>query len=73
MELGGLKLGGLNHSAIDAALDRLRRPVNVDERLWVLEQLVAYWHGQIRPEDGLRRARRVSGSNRGLHPVRTIG
>jgi hypothetical protein len=52
MELGGLEPGDFNHAAIDSALDRLRHSVNVDERLWVLEQLIAYWHGSIRPEDG---------------------
>ena len=52
--LGGLHPGDLDHAAIDAALDRLRNPVNVEERLWVLQQLVGYWHGPIRPEDGFR-------------------
>jgi hypothetical protein len=54
VELGGLRLGDLNHSAIDAALDRLRSPTTVEDRLQVLERLVTYWHGEIRPEDGLR-------------------
>ena len=48
---GGLRPGDLDHAALDAALDRLRHPVNVEERLWVLRQLVAYWHGLIGPED----------------------
>jgi hypothetical protein len=54
VELGGLRLGDLNHSAIDAALDRLRGPTTVADRLQVLERLVTYWHGEIRPEDGFR-------------------
>ncbi len=49
---GGLHPGDLDHAAIDAALDRLRHPINVEERLWVLQQLVAYWHEPIGPEDG---------------------
>jgi hypothetical protein len=52
VELGGLKLGDLAHSAIDAVLDRLRGPTTVEDRLQVLERLVTYWHGEIRPEDG---------------------
>jgi hypothetical protein len=55
MGLGGLHPGDLDHAAIDAALDRLRNPVNVEERLWVLRQLVDYWHGPIRPEDAFSR------------------
>jgi hypothetical protein len=51
-ELGGLKIGNLDHSAIDAALDRLREPTTIEDRLWVLERLVTYWHGEIQPEDG---------------------
>jgi len=53
IELGGLKLGDLDHAGIDAALDRLRSPIDVEDRLLVLDQLIHYWHGQIRPEDGL--------------------
>jgi hypothetical protein len=50
--LGGLQLGDLDHASIDAALDRLRPPVNAEERFWVLRRLVEYWHGPIGPEDG---------------------
>ena len=51
-EIGGFSPGELDHDAIDAALKRLRCPVNVDDRLLILQQLVAYWHGTISPEDG---------------------
>ena len=51
-EIGGFRPGDLDHAAIDAALDRLSYPLNTEERLWVLQQLVEYWHGPIRPEDG---------------------
>jgi hypothetical protein len=51
-ELGGLELCDLDDATIDAALNRLRHPTTVEERLWVLEQLVAYWHGQVQSEDG---------------------
>jgi hypothetical protein len=47
-----LRPGDLDHAAIDAARNRLRNQVNVEERLWVLQQLVEYWHGSIHPEDG---------------------
>lgn len=53
VELGGLRLGDLDHHAIDAALARLRGPLTVEERLQVLQRLVEYWHGPIRPEDGI--------------------
>lgn len=52
VELGGLKPGDLDHASIDAALDRLRSPTTVEERLQVLQRLVEYWHGAIRPEEG---------------------
>src|SRR5690242_20598899 len=38
---------------VDQALDRLRGPTTVDQRLDVLQQLVEYWHGPIRPDDGI--------------------
>jgi len=38
---------------LDLALDRLRHPATVHDRLGVLQQLVEYWHGPIRPEDGM--------------------
>jgi hypothetical protein len=51
-EIGGFRPGDLDHDSIDAALNRLRHPVNVEERFSVLQKLVAYWYGPIRPEDG---------------------
>ncbi len=42
----------MDSSTIDAALDRLRSPTTVEERLSVLRELVEYWHGPMRPEDG---------------------
>ncbi len=53
IELGGLRPGDLDHAAIDAALDRLRCQIDVEERLRVLRRLVAFWHGPIGPGDGL--------------------
>ncbi|SRR5579883_1603182 len=53
-EIGGYQPGDLDHASIDSALERLRQPLDVEERLWVLRRLVAYWHGPIRPEDGFR-------------------
>src|SRR5262249_25076140 len=52
-ELGGLRLEGLDHAALDASLVRLGRPLPVLDRLAVLRQLAEYWHGPIGPEDGL--------------------
>ncbi len=51
-EIGDFSPGDLDHAAIDAALERLRCPSNVEERLWVLRQVVEYWHGPISPKDG---------------------
>jgi hypothetical protein len=53
LELGGLRLGDTDHASVDLALDRLRQPTTVHDRLGVLRQLVNYWHGPIRPEDGM--------------------
>ena len=53
-DIGGFSPGDLDHASIDAALDRLSYPLSTEERLWVLQQLVAYWHRPISPEDGLR-------------------
>jgi hypothetical protein len=53
IELGGLRLGDDDHASVDLALDRLRHPTTVHDRLRVLERLVNYWHGPIRPEDGM--------------------
>jgi hypothetical protein len=55
-EIGGLKLGDLNFDAVDAALDRLREPTAVHDRLDVLQAVVNYWHGPIRPDDGMSEA-----------------
>jgi hypothetical protein len=52
VKLGGRHPGDLDHAVVDAALARLHPPTNLEERLWVLRQLVGYWHGPIRPEDG---------------------
>ena len=49
----GLPLGNLDFVAVDRALDRLRRPTTIHDRLDILHQLVDYWHGPIRPEDGM--------------------
>ena len=51
--LGGLRFGNLDFAELDRALDRLRQPMTAEERFSVLQQLVNYWHGPIRPEDGM--------------------
>src|SRR6202034_116352 len=53
VELGGLRLGDVDVATLDSALDRLRQPTTVQDRLDVLRQLVNFWHGPIRPEDGM--------------------
>lgn len=53
IELGGLRLGDSDHASVDRALDRLRQPTTIHDRLSILERLVNYWHGPIRPEDGM--------------------
>jgi hypothetical protein len=55
-ELGGLKLGDLNFTVLDAALDRLRQPTTVQDRVSVLQKLVHYWHGPIGLQDGISEA-----------------
>lgn len=56
IELGGLRLGDTDHASVDLALDRLRQPTTVHDRLSIFERLVNYWHGPIRPEDGMSEA-----------------
>jgi hypothetical protein len=52
LQLGGLQLGDMDAASVDRALDRLREPTTLDERLEVIRRLVEYWHGPIQPEDG---------------------
>ena len=53
LRFGGLELGNLDFAPVDRALDRLRSPTTVEDRLGVLQQLVDYWHGPIEPDDGM--------------------
>ncbi len=55
-EIGGYRVECLDHAAVDGALDRLRQPMDVEGRLGVLREVVTYWHGLIRPEDGIPEA-----------------
>jgi hypothetical protein len=60
-ELGGLRrAGAVDGVAVDRALDRLRGPTAVEDRLDVLRELVEYWHGPIRPSDGFAEAELAS-------------
>jgi hypothetical protein len=45
-----------NFASLDLALDLLWRPTTVQDRLGILQQLVNFWHGPIRPEDGMSEA-----------------
>jgi hypothetical protein len=56
LRLGGLRLGNLDFTPVDRALESLRSPTSVEDRLGVLHQLVDFWHGPIKPEDGLSEA-----------------
>ena len=53
VRFGGPPLGNLDFALVDRALDSLRRPTTVEDRLGVLQQLVEFWHGPIKPEDGM--------------------
>jgi len=52
LRFGGAALGNLDFASVDRALDSLRSPTTVEDRLGVLQKLVEFWHGPIRPEDG---------------------
>jgi hypothetical protein len=43
----------LDPTSLDVALDSLRSPTTVEDRLGVLRQLVDFWHGPIKPKDGM--------------------
>jgi hypothetical protein len=45
-----------NFASLDIALDLLRHPTTVHDRLAILQHLVNFWHGPIRPEDGMSEA-----------------
>jgi hypothetical protein len=47
-------------ATLDQALDRLRQQTTVRDRLAILQQVVEFWHGPIRPEDGLTDAEMTS-------------
>jgi hypothetical protein len=49
-------LGNLDFTPVDRALDVLRGPTTVQDRLGVLQQLVDFWHAPIKPEDGFSEA-----------------
>jgi hypothetical protein len=51
--LGGFQPGNLDVTPLDRAFDRLRGPATVDDRLDALRELVEYWHGPIKPDDGM--------------------
>jgi hypothetical protein len=53
VQLGALRLGALDVVTVDRALARLRHPTTVHDRLAILQQLIEFWHGPIRPEDGM--------------------
>ena len=53
VRFGGAPLGNLDFTLVDRALYSLRSPTTVDDRLGVLQQLVEFWHGPIKPEDGV--------------------
>lgn len=55
-QLGGLKDGETDAESVDRALDRLKSPTTVNDRLEILRRLVEYWHGPIQPSDGLPEA-----------------
>jgi len=60
-ELGGLRLGDMDVAAVDQALDRLKEPTTVRDRFDILRQLVNFWHGPIKSEDGMSGVEQVGG------------
>jgi hypothetical protein len=56
-----LVTGAVNVAALDLALERLRRPTTVHDRLDALQHLVSFWHGPIRPDDGMSDVQEVGG------------
>jgi len=61
IELGGLHLGEMDVVALDVALDRLKEVTTVRDRLEILRQVVNFWHGPIKPEDGISGVEQVGG------------
>ena len=59
VRFGGRPLGNLDFTSLDRALNSLRGPTTVEDRLGVLQQLVEFWHGTIKPEDGFSDAELV--------------
>jgi hypothetical protein len=53
VRFGGLPLGDLDFAPVDRALESLQRPTTVEDRLGVLQRLVEFWHGPIKPGDGM--------------------
>lgn len=45
-----------NFASLDIGLGLLRGPTTVHDRLGILQRLVNFWHGPIRPEDGMSEA-----------------
>jgi hypothetical protein len=60
-ELGGLRLGDIGVATLDQALDRLKHSTTVHDRLDTLRHLVNFWHGPIKPEDGMSGVEQVGG------------
>ncbi len=52
----GMRPDKLKFESVDVALDRLRQPTLIEDRLSVLQHVVDYWHGPIRAGDGLSNA-----------------
>jgi hypothetical protein len=49
----GLRPSKLKFRSVDQALDRLRQPTLIQDRLSVLQHVVEYWHAPIRAKDGM--------------------
>jgi hypothetical protein len=61
LRLGGLRLGNLDFTPVDWALESLRSPTTVEDRLGVLQQQVDFWHGPIKLEDRMSEAELAGG------------
>jgi hypothetical protein len=60
-ELGGLHLGEMDVVVLDEAFDRMKQVTTVRDRLDILQQVVNFWHGPIKPEDGMSGVEQVGG------------
>ena len=50
-----MSFGSVDDSVLGAQLSRLENETTLEDRFDILKSLVEYWHGKIRPDDGIVR------------------